>query len=183
MKEEITREEAIGRLMLQLIDATRYEKERTEPQCDASKINAMNVTRLKSQDRILNEISKATRYEGNEDFVQYIKDLMERFDKRMEWQKIDGQGIEYWHRIAISALQTNDHLISRQRELLASLKEKERINADLEQQLRAADITPQRRYRVDGVEVSRNDFWNWVRESPEGIIQDCSDGWMHGTSR
>jgi hypothetical protein len=142
------------------------------------------IQQFKDGGKLMIELAEAVEEQKRtvSEMVNQIERLEARNNKLTE-AKIDGQDIEYWHRIATSALQTNDHLISRQRELLAAIKEKERINADLEQQLGAADITPQRRYMVDGAEVSRNDFWNWVRESPEGIIQDCSDEWMHGTSR
>lgn len=128
--------------------------------------------RVKAQEEILRKIAEATKYDGEEDFVWYVQDLMRHFE---ETQTIDGQPIEYWHSIATATLKTNNELIDRVKELkstndalvkchqdqadsytkrtdelietrrrervlLDQLREKERINADLEQQLKSAEI-------------------------------------------
>jgi hypothetical protein len=115
--------------------------------------------------------------------AQSLREELSILRQQRNAEKIDGQDIEYWHRVATSALATNHNLISRQRELLASLKEKERINADLEQQLRAADIasggTPIR-YKVDGKEVSEAFFETWKKEYPIHAIYEERDGWKEG---
>lgn len=97
---------------------------------------------------------------------------------------IDGHPIEYWHQIATSTLKTNDELIDRVREaeehrsrqqnaiydLRDSLKQKERINADLDQQLKSAEIA------AAAVEKKRETVIRDLEQKLETAIND-RDAW------